>query len=465
MFRKDFVWGAASSAYQTEGGDENDGRGKNVWDTFTEAGKIEEGNNACTACDTCHRYKEDFALMKKLGIRNYRFSINWSRILPDGTGKVNEKAIRFYRDFLISMKENGIKPYLTLFHWEYPQALQNQGGWLNEKSPDWFANFAKIAAENFSDLCDTFISMNEPQCFTGLGYVNGIHAPGLKLPLPDTFLLVHNALKANGKAIQALREYAKQPITVGYAPTCSAAMPWSENPEDLHSAKPEDIEAARQAYFGFDMLKVHGGMRNWTWNVSWFSDPVILGTYPEDGLKRFAKYLPKITDKDMDLIHRKLDFYGQNIYNGYPVRMGENGKPQPVPRKWGYPRTAAGWPVTPEALYWGPKFLCERYQLPFYITENGTCCTTDKIALDGKVHDPDRIDFLHRYIRNLRTAAEEGADIRGYFQWSFTDNFEWNEGYSKRFGLVYMDYETQKRTPKDSALWYRDVIRTNGKNL
>lgn len=457
MFRKDFIWGAASSAYQTEGGDETDGRGKCIWDTFTEQGKIQGNDNACISCDAFHRYRGDFALMKKLGIRNYRFSVSWARILPDGTGKVNEKGIAFYRDFLISMRENGIRPFLTLYHWELPQALQDKGGWLNPKSVDWFANFAKVAAENFSDLCSDFITMNEPQCFTGLGYLSGVHAPGLKLPVPDTFRLVHNALMANGKAVQMLRQYAKQPLRIGYAPTCSAALPDTD--------KPEDIEAARQTYFGFSAMKARGGIRSWTWNVSWYSDPVILGGYPEEGLKLFSRYLPKFTDKDMDLIHQKLDFYGQNIYNGYPVRMGANGKPEPAERKSGYPRNAAGWPVTPEALYWGPKFLWERYQLPLYITESGTCCTTDKIFLDGKVHDPDRIDFLHRYLLNLRRAAEEGADIRGFFHWCFTDNFEWNEGFSKRFGIVYVDYETQKRTPKDSALWYCDVMKSNGNKL
>ena len=453
MFRKDFIWGTASSAYQTEGGDENDGRGTNVWDIFSKKkNSILDGNTAYPACDAYHRYREDFALMKKLGIRNYRFSVSWSRIMPEGTGKVNEKAIRFYRDFIISMKENGIRPFLTLFHWEYPQALEDRGGWRNEESVGWFAAYAKVIAENFSDLCEDFITINEPQCFTGLGYQSGHHAPGLKLPAADIFLIVHHVLMANGKATQALRDFAKGPVRVGYAPTCTAAIPASENEAD--------IEAARQMYFGFD-----GRMENWTWNVAWFSDPVILGGYPESGLKLYAEYLPKMTDRDMDLIHQKLDFYGQNIYGGYPVRMDEDGKPSPAEREMGQPRNTAGWPITPEALYWGPKFLCERYQLPFYMTESGTCCTSDKIFLDGGVHDFDRIDFLARYLHCLKRAAEEGADIRGFFHWCFTDNFEWNEGYTKRFGLVYTDYATQERIPKDSAYWYRDVIRTNGANL
>lgn len=237
---------------------------------------------------------------------------------------------------------------------------------------------------------------------------------------------------------------------IGYAPTCSMCYPETD--------KPEDIEAARQMLFS-----MQPDDRNWTWNVSWWSDPVLLGHYPEEGLKRYEKYLPRITEEDMKLISEPIDVYGQNIYNGRCIRMGKDGHPEDVKRYDGFPKTAIDWPVTPEALYWGPKFLYERYQKPIYITENGLSCH-DTVSLDGKVHDPNRIDFLARYLHELKRAAGE-VDIRGYFQWSFMDNFEWAKGYSERFGLVYVDFRTQKRILKDSAYWYRNVIQNNGEGV
>ena len=218
------------------------------------------------------------------------------------------------------------------------------------------------------------------------------------------------------------------------------------------------VRSARQMLFA-----MQEDDRNWTWNVAWWSDPVLLGRYPEEGLKRYAKYLPKITEEDMKLISEPIDLYGQNIYNGRCVRMGVNGQPEEVKRYEGFPKTAIDWPVTPECLYWGTKFLYERYEKPIYITENGLSCH-DVISLDGKVHDPNRIDFLARYLKALKDASGE-VDIRGYFQWSLMDNFEWAKGYSERFGLIYVDYLTQTRIQKDSAYWYKEVIRTNGECL
>lgn len=451
MFRDDFIWGVASSAYQVEGTDLEDGRGKNVWDTFVEQGKIFEGQTALTSADHMHHYKEDYALMKNLGIKAYRFSVNWSRIMPEGTGRVNEKAIELYRDMILEMKRNGITPYLTLFHWEYPQALYNQGGWLNPDSYKWFGDYAAVCAERFSDICDHFITINEPQCVVGLGHLSGIHAPGVKLSVPETFQIAHNLLKAHGQAVKELRKHAKQPLQIGYAPTGGVAYPYRETPED--------IEAARKVYFGF-----YNPMDNWTWNVSWFSDPVFLGHYPEEGLKKFKEYLPEITEEDMELIHQPIDFMGQNIYNGYYVKAGENGEPEFVNREPGFPKTGTDWPVTPRAFYYGIKFLCERYPLPLFITENGMCCH-DNVSVDGKVHDPNRITFLDAYISQMQQAMEEGANIIGYFVWTFLDNFEWTDGFRQRFGLVYVDYMTQQRIVKDSAFWYKELMETNGKNL
>ena len=382
-----------------------------------------------------------------MGIRAYRFSIDWSRVLPNGCGAVNEKGIAFYNALIDELLKNNIEPYVTLYHWELPYELYKKGGWLNPQIVEWFGDYARLVAERFSDRVKNFFTLNEPQCFIGLGFLTGDHAPGVQAPLRDTFEMAHNALKAHGKAVQMLRAYGKQKLCIGYAPTASMCYPATESAQD--------IEAARTALFSLPADK-----QNWTWNVSWWSDPVFFGHYPEEGLVKYEKYLPKITNEDMKLISQPIDMYGQNIYNGQCVRMGKDGKPEFLKRYEGFPKTAIDWPVTPECLNWGPRFLYERYQTPIYITENGLSCH-DVVSLDGKVHDPNRIDFLARYLGELKKAAT-AADIRGYFHWSLMDNFEWSKGYSERFGLIYVDYRTQQRIMKDSAYWYRDYIKNNG---
>lgn len=447
-FAKDFVWGAATSSYQIERTGRDSGKGQNIWDVFTkEPGRVYEGHTGDIACDHYHRFREDVAYMKELGLKGYRFSIDWSRVLPEGTGKVNEKGIDFYNALIDELLEQGIEPYITLYHWELPYEIYKRGGWMNPEIVEWFGQYARLVAERFSDRVKYFFTLNEPQCFVGLGFLQGCHAPGVKAPLRDTFEMAHNALKAHGRAVQMLRAYGKQNVQIGYAPTSGMCYPEKETPKD--------IEAARKALFALP-----DDLSNWTWNVSWWSDPVILGKYPEEGMKKYEKYLPVITDEDMKLISQPIDFYGQNIYNGRCIRMGTDGRPEEVRRPAGFPKTATNWPVTPEALYWGPKFLYERYRKPIYITENGMACH-DTVSQDGKVHDPNRIDFLARYLKNLKRAAEE-IDIRGYFQWSLMDNFEWDKGYAERFGIIYVDFETQERIWKDSAYWYRDLIRRNG---
>lgn len=447
-FAKDFVWGAATSSYQIEGTGRDSGKGQNIWDVFTkEPGRVYEGHTGDIACDHYHRFREDVAYMKELGLKGYRFSIDWSRVLPEGTGKVNEKGIDFYNALIDELLEQGIEPYITLYHWELPYEIYKRGGWMNPEIVEWFGQYARLVAERFSDRVKYFFTLNEPQCFVGLGFLQGCHAPGVKAPLRDTFEMAHNALKAHGRAVQMLRAYGKQNVQIGYAPTRGMCYPEKETPKD--------IEAARKALFALP-----DDLSNWTWNVSWWSDPVILGKYPEEGMKKYEKYLPVITDEDMKLISQPIDFYGQNIYNGRCIRMGTDGRPEEVRRPAGFPKTATNWPVTPEALYWGPKFLYERYRKPIYITENGMACH-DTVSQDGKVHDPNRIDFLARYLKNLKRAAEE-IDIRGYFQWSLMDNFEWDKGYAERFGIIYVDFETQERIWKDSAYWYRDLIHRNG---
>ena len=449
-YAKDFVWGAATAAYQIEGAWNEDGKGENVWDVFChEYSHVEQGHTGDVACDHYHRYKEDVKLMKELGIKAYRFSISWSRLIPDGIGELNPKGVEFYSNLIDELLKNGIEPYITLFHWDYPFALHKKGGWLNDKSVDWFAYYAAKVSELYSDRVKNFITFNEPQCFIGAGYMTSQHAPGYQVMYKDVLQMCHNVLKSHGAAVIALRENAKQKIYVGYAPTGTSCFPASESAAD--------IEAARKKMFECPPL-----CRGLMWNISWWSDPVVLGKYPEDGLRMYKDYLPEITEEDMKLINQPLDFYANNIYNGQKVCADENGNPQIVANKVGIGKTAIQWPITPEVLRWGPRFYYERYKLPFIITENGMSAH-DVVSLDGKVHDPNRIDYLNRYLNELEKAIDDGVDVRGYFQWSLMDNFEWAKGYTDRFGLVYIDYETQERVPKDSFYWYKNWIEEHSK--
>lgn len=452
-FRKDFVWGAATASYQVEGAAYEDGKGLNIWDVFCkEDGHVYEHHTGDVACDQYHRYKEDVAIMKELGLKAYRFSVNWARILPEGTGKVNEKGLAYYDNLVNCLIENGIEPYMTLYHWDLPYALHQRGGWLNPQSPEWFYEYAKLMAAHFSDRVSHFFTFNEPQCTVGLGYVTGEHAPGLKVGPYDYFSIWHNVLKAHGRGVQAIREAAVRPVEIGMAPCGALYYPATDSKED--------IEAARKANFSLPEADI----RAVSWDVAFCADPVFLGQYPEDIMKSFGQYFSKNAEKDLELISQPLDFYGQNMYNAVPVRADENGNPVRVDRYPGFPKTAIQWPVTPEVLYWAPKFLYERYQKPFYVTENGMS-SHDWVSLDGKVHDASRVDFMHRYLREFKKAAADGVDLRGYFAWSLMDNFEWAYGYSERFGMVYVDYQTQKRTVKDSGLFYKNVIASNGEIL
>lgn len=452
-FRKDFVWGAATASYQVEGAAYEDGKGLNIWDVFCkEDGHVYEHHTGDVACDQYHRYKEDVAIMKELGLKAYRFSVNWARILPEGIGKVNEKGLAYYDNLVNCLIENGIEPYMTLYHWDLPYALHQRGGWLNPQSPEWFYEYAKLMAAHFSDRVSHFFTFNEPQCTVGLGYVTGEHAPGLKVGPYDCFSIWHNVLKAHGRGVQAIREAAVRPVEIGMAPCGALYYPATDSKED--------IEAARKANFSLPEADI----RAVSWDVAFCADPVFLGQYPEDIMKSFGQYFPKNAEKDLELISQPLDFYGQNMYNAVPVRADENGNPVRVDRYPGFPKTAIQWPVTPEVLYWAPKFLYERYQKPFYVTENGMS-SHDWVSLDGKVHDASRVDFMHRYLREFKKAAADGVDLRGYFAWSLMDNFEWAYGYSERFGMVYVDYQTQKRTVKDSGLFYKNVIASNGEIL
>lgn len=449
-FSKDFVWGAATASYQIEGAPREDGKGNSVWDEFCRVpGAVFEGQTGDTACDHYRCFREDIASMKRLGIRAYRFSFSWPRILPQGTGEVNEAGMRFYEALVDELLRNQITPYATLFHWDYPAALQKRGGWLNPQSPLWFERYAQIIAERFQGKIHHYFTINEPQCFIGLGYGQGTHAPGLKLSAADNFLAVHNVLLAHGRAVRALRKYGGD-VRVGLAQNGRIFVPQSDSPQDA--------EAARRATFAmpddfFDAL----------FSVSLWSDPILKGKYSEKCREKFAGILPEIGGGDMDTISQPIDFYAQNIYHSTRVRASKEGW-NPVLFPAGMTKTAMGWPVTPECMYWCAKFLYENYHRQIIISENGMSAH-DTVSLDGKVHDPNRIDYLHRYLLSLKRAANEGIDIAGYFTWSLLDNFEWNSGYNERFGIIYVDYLTQRRIPKDSAYWYQSVMEQNGENL
>lgn len=449
-FRKDFIWGAATASYQIEGAAFEGGKGPSVWDTFSHwPGKIYGGHTGDIACDHYHRVEEDVKLMARLGVKNYRFSLSWPRILPQGVGAVNEEGVAFYSRLIDALLANGIRPFVTLFHWDYPQALADRGAWANPDSPKWFEAYVSVCARRFGDRVKDFITLNEPQCFIGLGYGTGAHAPGLMLPAAATIPMSHHVLKAHGLAVRALRSLVPD-CRVGYAPCGDAAIPFT--------SAPADVEAARKAYFDVPTGDF------WAFNVAWWSDPVMLGHYPESG-RHFFGALPQGWENDLALISQPLDFYAQNIYNGRFFRAANNAKGyEEVPGAIGEPRTAIGWTIRPDALYWGPKFLYERYQTPFIISENGMSAH-DAVSLDGHVHDPNREDYMRRYLLAYRRAAEDGVDAAGYFAWSLMDNYEWAYGYSERFGLIHVDYATQKRTPKDSAFWYQTVMESNGENL
>lgn len=457
MFDKNFLWGTASSSYQIEGAFAEDGKGLSIWDTFSnKPGNIAHDENGNKACDHYHRYREDIALMKSLGIQAYRFSISWPRIFPDGIVKDSDGNIRynkagldFYDNIVNFCLENDIKPFITIYHWDLPQALEDKGGWLNRETAFIFADYAEFICEHFSDRVTNIATINEPQIISGLGYMLGLHAPGKKLDAVSVLSVIHHLALAHGLAVTKMRAVAKQPVKTGFSSTGNLCYPATECDEDIDAARAEC----------FNIVK-----GNMTFNHTIFCDMTCLGRYPdiagtelhlEPGLEKIGYYeeLPFVKDGDIELIHQPIDYLGINVYNGHEINAAGH-----INKKPGSPRTALGWPVTPGVMNYGIKYLYERYNLPIYIFEDGLACN-DIISLDGKVHDSNRIDFLTRYLTDLEKAYNAGVPILGYFHWSFTDNFEWHSGYDPRFGLIFVDYETQQRIPKDSAYWYSNLIR------
>lgn len=446
-FCKDFLWGAASAAHQIEGAYLEDGKGVGIWDTFEqETGYIIRNENGNVACDHYHRYREDVAIMKELGLKSYRFSVSWPRVMPEGYGTVNEKGLQFYIDLVNELTEAGIEPMVTLFHWNLPTAIYELGGWENPQVVDWFEQYTDVVTTALGKKVKYWMTFNEPQLFIGAGLNAGVFAPFEKKSTEALMRISKNVYLAHGKAVRIIRKNCQNSI-VGMAPTGEIVIP-----RDMNA---ESIERARK--LSFSMKK-----ESFTSSITWWSDPVFFGKIPEDAQAIFGECLPVLTEEEWEIVTEPLDFYGFNIYQGLEdLDLTEEYGPYAYP---GSPKTSMGWNVTPEVLYWSCSFLYERYGKPIMITENGMS-SFDWVSLDGKVHDPNRIDFLHRYLRSIKDAVSEGIPVLGYQYWSIMDNFEWINGYDKRFGLVYVDYRTQKRTIKDSACWYRDVIATNGEIL
>ena len=445
-FPKNFVWGAASSAYQIEGYPQEDGGGLSIWDVFSHTpGKTFEGNTGDVACDSYHRYEEDIDHLKKMHLSAYRFSVSWARIDPEGNGNWNPGGLAYYDRLVDACIAAGITPYMTLYHWELPQALEEQGGWQNPGIVDCFARFCRMMARHFQGRVRSYFLLNEPQCTVGLGYGSGIHAPGKKLPLPDLFQCWKHTLLSYGKGAASIRQTDPQ-AQIGIATTGRLCYPET----------PADADAAREATFAVSD-------NDWLFTHQMTLDPICLGRFPDCAPGPLKTCMDAVTEEEIAVISQAPDFLGFNIYNGWCVRAGKDS-PYYIPRYDGFPRTALKWPVTPEVLDYGVYLLWERYHAPIYITENGLSCN-DVISLDGQVHDPNRIDFLHRYLLCLRRCCQRGADVRGYFHWSLTDNYEWHSGYSERFGLVFVDFPTGKRILKDSADWYRTVVDSNGSVL
>ncbi|GAB6090042.1 GH1 family beta-glucosidase [Spirochaeta dissipatitropha] len=447
-FGQKFFWGAATSSYQIEGACNTDGKGRSIWDVFSNTpGKVYENDNGDVACDHYNRFAEDVAIMKGMGLEAYRFSVSWPRILPDGNGKIEQRGLAFYDRLVDELLAAEIDPWCTLYHWDLPWELQLRGGWANRDIAPMFADYCRIVGEKIGDRVHNWFTINEPQCMTALSYLSGIHAPGLQAGLDITIPAIHHTLRAHGMAVDALRSVGGKETRIGFAPTGQGVMPKTESPED--------VEAAR-----YQLFRLHDIHRMWT--ISWYVDPVVLGSYPSEGLAELEKYLPLNWQNDMEQISRPIDLLGLNLYNGIKLAaVDDASEPQRIDRPPGHAQTAIKWPVTPAVMYWTPKFFHERYKLPMVISENGLS-SMDWKHTDGTVPDPGRIDFISRYLSWLGKAVEEGIPVNGYFQWSLMDNFEWAEGYSSRFGMVYVDFCTQERIIKSSGHWYRSVIESRG---
>ncbi|MEV0615505.1 GH1 family beta-glucosidase [Nonomuraea sp. NPDC050404] len=431
-----FLWGTATAAYQIEGATGEDGRGPSIWDTFAhEPGRTRDGHTGDVACDHYHRWREDVALMAGLGVNAYRFSIAWPRVLPVGSGRVDPRGLDFYDRLVDALLAAGIEPVPTLFHWDLPQALEERGGWLNRDVCRIFADYAATVAARLADRVPWWITLNEPFVHMAYGYAMGVHAPG-RLLMTGALPAAHHQLLAHGLAVQALRAAGARQVAL--TNNCTPVRPASDGEADLKAAEAYDI--------------LHNRL---------FNDPILLGKYPD--LSAYVPEVDFVRDGDLETISAPLDALGVNYYNPTRIAAPPPGAGLPFEDAGitGHPVTAFGWPVVPDGLRELLTGLKSRYGTalpPILITENG-CSQEDALTPDGRVEDDARVAYLDGHLTAMRQAMAEGVDVRGYFVWSLLDNFEWAEGYHQRFGLVHVDFATQRRTPKRSYHWYRDYLR------
>ncbi len=440
-FPEDFLWGAATASYQIEGAYREDGKGENIWDRFSHIpGKIYEGDNGDVACDHYHRYEEDIEIMKKIGLKTYRFSISWARIFPDGSGKPNPKGMEFYKKLIGKLKENGIMPAVTLYHWDLPQMLQDIGGWANRDTVYSFVEYAKYVFDNLGSQVPIWITHNEPFVAAIVSNWIGRHAPGIT-DFQTALRVAHHLLLSHGLAVKAYRESGHKG-EIGITLNMNPVYPASENDKDKAAA-----------------------IRFNEYLNKWYADPVLKGTYPADLLEWFGDrgLAPEILDGDMSAINQPIDFLGINNYYSSFIRHDEHNWPVYASEiATGRDRTKMDWEINPEGLHDLLVYLDKEYSgIKIIITENGAAFN-DIVNFDGKVEDDNRLNYLYKHLEQVHRAIGSGANVKGYYAWSLLDNFEWGHGYSKRFGLVYVDFKTQKRILKKSAHWYGDVIRNNG---
>ncbi|WP_416147394.1 GH1 family beta-glucosidase [Salipaludibacillus sp. HK11] len=437
QFPSDFKWGTATASYQIEGGYNTDGRGMSIWDTFSrKPGNVFRGDTGDVACDSYYRYQEDIALLKELGVTTYRFSVSWSRIFPNGTGEVNQKGLDYYHRLVDGLIENGIEPFCTLYHWDLPQALEDKGGWNNRETIDAYVCYAKTMFREFDGKISSWITLNEPWCASYLSNYLGIHAPGNKnLQLATN--IAHHMLVAHGRTVKEYRDSGYRG-EIGIAPNMTWAIPYTSSPEDKAAC-----------------------LRNIAWTGDWFTDPIYFKKYPRNLLDWFEKEGVKVPveEGDMDVISQPIDFLGINYYAASVNRFNEGaGLLQSEEVDMGFERTDIGWPIEAKGLYESLHYLKEKYgDIAVYITENGACINDEPV--NGRVYDERRANYIKQHLIQIHRSIADGINVKGYMAWSLLDNFEWAEGYSKRFGLVFVNFRTLERTKKDSFYYYQRIAK------
>ena len=442
-FPDGFAWGTATASYQIEGAHDADGKGESIWDRFSHTpGKVANGDTGDVACDHYHRYREDVGLMSELGLKAYRFSISWPRVYPTGRGQLNNAGLAFYDRLVDSLLAAGLQPFVTLYHWDLPQALQDEGGWPSRRTAYDFRDYAAVVGKRLGDRVKHWITLNEPWVIAYLGYLFGVHAPGIQ-DLRQAVQASHNLLLSHGLAVRALRDVAGAGAQVGITLNLSPTHAASDGDEDRAAASR------------------HDGFLN-----RWFLDPVFLGRYPDDMLALCGDSAPQTEPGDLQAIQEDVNFLGVNYYSRSVIRaapgVGLLEAEAAPPRGPGHEYTDMDWEVYPEGLYELLTRLKADYPVKtLYVTENGAAYR-DVVGSDGQVDDPERLSYLRRHLAQAHRAIQDGVPLAGYFAWSLMDNFEWAFGYTKRFGIVYVDYPTQRRTVKSSGKWYRQVIADNG---